>query len=409
MGRDIECLSTFQWLKVIAILSIGLMMAACAPVVYKDAATTYLSAGKNLTKELNGTRDSLAKALDGIRASRIVTDKDCPIAEARVFVRNVPNITFGEYLGRFGDLVKRDECIRLAQCESNAKAGLVSDVCNHACYSKFEGNCLANLELKYAIASKGLSSVDPLAVQANALAEKIQSVEYGRQTVSPNRLMGQSIQILTGYLDLLGKVADGQKSEIPDHAKNLSDGIDSVTKEYSTLAGQQLSAAKQAHRDTIDKQIGAIGKLLGDVEAINKNVKDAEQIKQIVANNAKDVDDIIGTLEAGTEGDSLLAAVWNTEAIRAERNALQTRFSNANGLDERMSRLNEMQSHPFVKGDTALKPLRELFAQLAKSHKALVSLVLDPSNEQLQAIRNEEFQSFRTIAEDLAGLVALAK
>lgn len=394
-------------------------IGGCASVVYKDAASTYVTTTKELTKQLNDVTTRLGKAEDNLKLGKIVTDKSCPIAQSRLFIRDGSAVVFSSFLQRYPDLLNSKDCKPLIACESPAITGKGRpSECLQACYTVFEGNCLTQIEKNYAIDAKQIAtqkidanSLDAkrIASDVDKLAAYLQRVEYGRTASIGNRLVADNLQILAQYLDILEKATIATKPDLTDEAQRLSDKIKKVTDGYTNLTNEQLSSSDQKSRDAIQKNISVLGKFLNDIKVLVKNAKDAEKIKAFVKSNAVNVTAVVDAIEPVISGDDLLEKVFSTEATKRVRNQIQTRFNNEPDAYNRLLIFNDIAKYPYATVDSSSSALKEVFDNLSKSHNTLVSLVNNPTDEQIKARRNEEFQQLRTLVEDTVGVIALIK
>jgi hypothetical protein len=396
---------------VFALLFVAAFASGCATVVYKDGASTFVVAGRAVTKQLNDASISMAAAEDAVKLSRIVTDAACPIAEPRLFVRDAgPAGVFAKTLARYPSLAAESECVALLACD---RAGAGDARCKSACFSRDEANCINNLERNYAIDLNkpgAKESVDKeLSKDADELAARIRRVEYGRAAPLENKLVGASLKILTEYLDLLSKIAEDRKSEIPAGATNLSNGIKSVTDEFAQISGTQLSAATTAQRTKIQNGLGALGKFLGNVDRLVNNAHDAEKIKAVVNENKDAVPELVKAIKPIFSGDAYLIAALNNRANFEFRSNVEARFHDTKDPYERKQLMAEVSKYPLNTGNAVEASVGKVFDAVLSSHNALLSLINNPTDEQLKKIRGEEFDTFRSLVEDAVGVLALVK
>lgn len=388
------------------------VLGGCGSIVYKDAATTYVAAGKELVKGIDEAATSVTKSGDDVKRSRIITDPNCPIAQARLFVRPLtPGATsFAPLLDRYPDLRASGECQRLLACEKARGAS-----CRGACYSAEEGSCLMQLEENYVIdlASHGKvigKNNSEINNAANRLALQLQEVEYKRKATSAtNRLVADSLRVLTEYLDVLGRIADGQTSDLDKRASALSDRINNAVEEYSKISGKQLTASDEDSRKKVSAYLGALGKLAADVQTMARNASDAAEIRRIVIEDKTDVDVLLAAIKPVVDGDILLGFALSNVTAMKYRQSIQDRYSRSRDEYSRLLLFNELANYPYVKADTVEKHLEELFGKVSRSHDLLVTLVNNPNDEQLEARRNEAFHEFRSLAADVGAIVTLVK
>lgn len=397
-------------LRSVALVMATVLASGCATVVYKDGASTFVAAGRAVTKQLSDASANLAIAEDSVRLSRIVTNASCPIAEARLFVRPTGSspVKYSKLLERFPSRASESGCITLVKCDADQVA---DQACKTACYSREEANCLVNLEKDYAIEIGRQAGKQPgdkeLSKDADLLAARLKKTEYGRAAPLESRVLGTSLQVLMEYLDLLGKVAEDRKTEIPDDAKKLSDGLKKATDGFSQATGTQLSAGFTAQRTKVQNGIGALGKFLGTVDLLIKNSKDVEEIKKIVNQNKDAVPLLVEAVRPIFGGDANLIAALNNQANFSFRQDIEARFEQAKDGYERRQLMAELTKYPLGSGEALEASVNKIFDSLLRSHSTLVTLINNPTDDQIKKIRSEEFNTFRGLVEDAAGLLAL--
>lgn len=239
------------------------------------------------------------------------------------------------------------------------------------------------------------------------LAARLKKTEYGRAAPLESRVLGTSLQVLMEYLDLLGKVAEDRKTEIPDDAKKLSDGLKKATDGFSQATGTQLSAGFTAQRTKVQNGIGALGKFLGTVDLLIKNSKDVEEIKKIVNQNKDAVPLLVEAVRPIFGGDANLIAALNNQANFSFRQDIEARFEQAKDGYERRQLMAELTKYPLGSGEALEASVNKIFDSLLRSHSTLVTLINNPTDDQIKKIRSEEFNTFRGLVEDAAGLLAL--
>jgi uncharacterized protein YukE len=393
---------------------VGLVAAGCASVVYKDTASNYLTSARAFQKAVEEAANSVANAEDSVKVSKLVTDPSCPIDDSRVFVRN-PDVTpqsFAAGFERFPDLRDSGSCKALRACEAPTRE---TPWCAQTCYSAEEANCIVNLDVRYGLALRPKKAPDgrPIEVPADVLAEAevlsehIDRIEVGRKRLTPNKILGDGLVVLSGYLDLLGKVVDKRSSTIKEDAESLNKRITSVIDEYIEITGAELSPAAKKSREQVGTQIAALGKLANDVETIAKNAEDSKGLKEIVLSQGDSVKEIIATVRPIAAGDGLLGIALgdlNTATVREE---IAARYAAAGSDYERRRVYAEMQAVPYGQTGDVLRKLDEAFNLVSESHDTLMQLIRNPSEKQLQAIRAEQLQNFRTILSDVLSAIDL--
>lgn len=402
-------LSRMRVLVVVVMATVAMVLCGCAAVVYKDAAASYVAASKDLTKQLNEVSARLVASEDMQRRQKIVKDPMCPIVQDRIFVRVDASVTFTPLIQRMPGMATAPGCPMVVACERGDKA----PECARACYTAAEGNCLKMLEAKYtqADAASAATGADAAARQqiagdAKTLVKLLHQVEYERGDSITSKLMADNLAVLAQYMDLLEKASTSKDVDFTDDVTRINKRIDSVIKGYTTVTGSQLSSADTATRDNIGKSLGLLGTFGGHLATLQKNAKDAERIKEFVRNNSGVADSLIASIERVVDGDDYLGVVYNDAAVRDARGAVAKRFTAARSEYERGVLLDEALKYRYASATDSQKKLQDVFASLRQSHATLTRLVLNPDDKQLQAIHSEEFQNFRTVAQDVAGIIA---
>lgn len=409
------CIEYVQASVFAVVIGTLVLLSGCASVVYKDAAASYVAASKDLTKQLNEISSRLTQAEDLRRRQKIVTDQACPVEQDRLFVRMDPSVRFTPLIQNRPKMVQTvSGCPQLIACErGDASTRTPKSVCTHACYSADEGNCIKVLEQEYAREDKKRSAGDAkgleqqmVANDSHQLVRLLQQVEYGRSESITSKFIAANLQVLAQYMDMLEKAATSRKEDLTADVNQLTDRIKSTTDGYGSLTGNQLSSADKATRDNITKSLGVLGKFRVDLQVLARNAKDADQIKTFVKNNADTTDALITSIEQVITGDDYLGIVLNDESTRKAREAIAARYSAASNPYDRGVLLDEALKYKYITKTDSQEKLHDVFGALSKSHTALKNLVLSPTDEQYQAIHSQEFQNFRTIAQDVAGVIA---
>lgn len=394
----------------IVIFAISFLLSGCASIVYKDAASSYVSATKGLVTQLNEVSSRLAKADDNLKLTKSSMDQDCPIADERRFVRAGSDVKFSVFLKRFPELQTAKACNALTQCELDTSNRRPS-YCTHACYSAEEANCLVQIEQNYILLEKNIatggSPAKEIALEANSLATNLGRVEYKRSGSFANKLAADNLRILSEYMDMLEKVTGQNKADLTEDAKRLSDKMVKLTEQYTTFTGKKLSSNDQKSRDNIKAYLGAFGKLAGNLQVLAANAKDAQGIKLFVKKNAINVEEVINGIKPVISGDDLLGLTLNNIAYFNIRKDIQNRYQKETDPYTRMLLINEIDKFQYANSNKTGAELTAVFDKVSKSHEALVSLVINPTDAQLKAIREEEFKQLKAVAEDVAGVLTL--
>ena len=384
----------------------SLLLSGCGSIVYKDSATTYVAAGRAATKGVADAAESLANARDKLRASQVVSDQACPIAEARLYVRD-PSLSkqLKEAFGLVPKMQIPPDCMQLLACEANpSQAG-----CRGSCYSAEEANCITTLEENLAIYLQGLTGMeaDRFSTTVQPVANAIAQAEYGRPRPVAAILVKENLTALTEYLDMLEKLTVKRESEVGEDAKKLSKRLTEATGEISKVTGKQLSTDSKAAQTKVTGTISAMGKFVSDLQVIAANAQDAQAIRMLVTEQSKNVQDLLASVKEVAGSDALLGAVFNNQAVLQSRRDLQERYRRTTDAYSRSMLLAERSRYSYADGEQALKAVNSLFDGMTKSHEALIQLVLNPDDKDKQAIANARFQEFKMIAEDVATLVQL--
>lgn len=383
-----------------------LLLAGCGSIVYKDSATTYVAAGRTATKSVADAAASLENARDKLKATKIVSDQSCPIAEPRLYLRNA-GLTqqLKSALTLVPGMQYPPDCKPLLNCEANP----TNNKCRGICYSKEEANCISTIEENLAIYFKGLKDpeADRFSTVIRPLAIAITEAEYGRPKPVAALLVKDNLSALTEYLDMLEKLTAKRDSEVGEDAKKLSKKLTDTTSALSNLTGKQLSTNAKATQTKITGAVTAMGKFVGDLQVIADNAQDAQAIRKLVAEGRTDVNNLINNVKEVAGSDAMLGSVFNNLGLLQARLDLQERYSTAGDAYSRDLLLMERTKYSFSDGEQTQQAVAALFDAMAKSHEALIRLIMNPNDKDKQAIANARFQEFKLIAEDVATLVQL--
>lgn len=393
------------WLARLAAVAAALVLSGCGSIVYKDAASTYVAAGRAVTTNLANASLTLAHAQDDQKAIRIAADASCPIKEKRLFVRSAPGTNqFAAAIGGFPKAKQSADCQAVLRCKANPAAA----VCTGACYSAAEGLCIAILDSEGAGVLKDQAATESAKQAAKTLAVAISDAEYGRPAAVQSKLIEGNLTALTEYLDLLGKLTTKQESEVKADADKLAKRLDNTLKDVKELTGESLSDSAAASKTKITGLLGAAGKLLDTVKVIAADARDAAAIRKTVNERSADVNALVDSLQDVATGDARLAAAFSDLARLKQREWLQERFSAERSADRRYLMLVEdRKKFTYSDGPALTKSVTALFAAMKTSHATLVELVQNPSDDQKRAIAQAAFQEFKSIASDVAALAQL--
>lgn len=375
-------------------------LVGCQSVVYKDAATSYVTSGRVLTKQIGDTNSTLAATQDRLKLAKIATDAQCPIGEDRLFVRDAPgNPAFGSAINASPKLAAMSECQQLATCEKSH----ATSICTRACYSKEEGKCVIQIERDLANASQSSNPPPGTVESANSVAKRIQEVEYGRTATAQSKVVIQTLGILTEYLDILNKLAEARTSDIQQNTKDFSDKATDAYNNLSQMIGQELSSSDKQTRDNVAGAVKAFGKLAGDISKMVQENKDVDGIKDYVAQHADDVPNLVSAIRPLVKSDALLADLYTNLGTLDIRQALQQQYAGTQNSYTRMLIFMDRDKYQFADTRKAQANLDAAFDALLQSHASLVALIRNPSDEQQQRLRSASWESFKTLASDFNG------
>jgi hypothetical protein len=407
----------FNWKLVFPAFSMSIGLVGCGSIVYKDAANTYVTAGKAAINSMNDANKSLGEANDGIKAVIIASDKFCPISYDRIFLRQL------KYTQSFANAIKSTPNVSMiTECQtilnqlppkSNCTTAddLANGVCSTSCYSKPEMNCISQLEEAAARHRAKLTGDEAKNYEgvATDLLKNLTLSEYKRGPVLQNALSVAAVKFITEYLDMLDKLSQKRDSEVSGDAKKLSENLNSFTDKAAKLADTQLSDKDKATQTQVSSAITAFGKFLKDMNDISANAEDAAAIRQLVADTqtTQDVKGLIEGVKTIAISDALLISTLKNLATIDARNMVQARFNETTDAYERRKLLDARDNINFIDKVRATAPIAALFDAMIKSNEALVKLILNPDDKDLQAIANARFQEFKLFVEDVATIATL--
>jgi hypothetical protein len=378
-----------------------ILLTGCASIVYKDSATTYVAASRNLIKAMNDASNAAAVAADAAKISELVKDRRCPIADRDLYIRK-PTIFSKEVmepLSLFPTLKNAESCKALLACNT---AG--PDYCRNACLISEEGNCLAQIEQNLVILKKEKPNDKGLQETAGNFQRVLGQVQVGRLSVSATDLAELGLAVFGEYLDLLGKLAEKDTSDLEARATVLNTRLGDRVKNYLDITGRTLSTGAEAEQKAVGEYLGTLGKLAADIQVLSRNARDADQIKRIVTENVLLVDKATSSIQSIVRMETTAATVYANQSAKAARKSIQGKFASASNEYDRLMIYNEITKYPVAKYEAGISAIEVIFKALDESHASLVQLIKSPSEEQLKKIRNEKFQSFKTIAGDFVAL-----
>ena len=375
------------------------LLAGCA-TIYKSTAGDYVDAAKQITGAMQTATTALSAADTRWKGDLIAQDQHCPISREIIYLRPAVIEANDITPPYFHGLVDKASLGSLPQCralERNAAS-------KSACFTEDEAYCLDQVSHFFsATASQAGATADQKkdGAQVNAALSRL---AYG-SPVPDNYIAASSIRIVSAYLDILGKAADGQASDVKKQAQNLSDDIKSTASTYKSVTGKDL--LKSTDLSGAESGLTDIGAFAQDVATMIETAKDTATIKEAVLKTHVDADKAMNTLQELVTSDARLAGVLTSIEVLRERAALQKQFSATASASERMIIIGRLQALPPDSTASLVKSAATIFDKARQSHATLVQLIENPSDKQLAQIRAQDFASFRSAAQDLASLFLL--
>jgi hypothetical protein len=380
---------------------IATALTGCASIVYKDAATTYVAASRDLIKAFNDASHDAAVAADATKIHVLAKDINCPIAERGLFIRkpSVLSAAVTVALDRFPETKKSYSCAQLLVCGDSGAAH-----CRNACLTRDEGNCLSQIEQNLVISKKALAESakdDDLRNATEAFHRVIEQVQVGKINISSTDLAALGLKVYSEYLDQLGKLAEKDTSDLETRATALSKRLGDRVKNYEDIMGKTLSTGAKEEQKAVGEYLGALSKLAADIQVLAKNAEGVDQIKRLVNENEPVVQLATLTIQKIVRMETTAATVYSNQSAKAARMNLQAKFAGTSNEYDRMMIYNEVAKYPIAQYEVGEAAINVTFKALDESHANLVQLIRSPNDEQLKKIRNEKFQSFKTIAGDV--------
>jgi hypothetical protein len=376
-------------------------LAGCA-TVYKSTAGDYVDSAKQITGAMQTAAAALSSAEQSRKGHLIAQDKDCPIGLDRIVLRpkaieagDIPPDYFGALAAKAG-LGELPQCRRLLDPADKS-----------VCFSPDEAFCIDQLGHFYSTAAAKAGAGLELKTTARQLADNLARLTYGAP-LPDNFIAAASIRIVSAYLDVLGKAADGQAEDVRKQAKSLSDSITSAAEQYKKSTGGDLLNTSALATGQTD--LTAFGAFAQDIAQIAQTARDTATIRAAVKKTAPDAVQAMETLRIMIISDAQLAGTLaNNDTIR-QRQVLQRRFHASSSAAAREDIVRELRALPTDGTSRLVESSTAIFDKARASHDTLVRLINNPSQKQLEQIRAQDFASFRNTAEDLAGLfILLAK
>lgn len=377
------------------------MTGGCTTTIYKSTAGDYVDAAKQITTALQNAEVSRSSAQAQAKVDLIVEDQSCPIQRpGGVYLRpsalGMTDVHFADWIKGAGleSGANASACRKLASCDAHG-------ACSGTCFDAEESACIDQVGHYYSISTQpGDKAI------ASEVTTDIAELSYPMKSSGNTYLATSLVQTLSAYLDLLGKAADGKAAdEFKSDATQLANGVKSVTDTYKSAVGKNLVAPATATE--AESSINALGAVIQDIATAVQNSKDTAAVKAAVEKDDKQINDIMAEMERFVVADIQLAGaqVGNSNAEHLQE--LQSVFAKSGVLQRRVI-MGKAQLLYANGGVTAMvRATQAVFKKAQDAHDTLIQLVRDPTNQQLQQIRAQEFASFRSTAADLGSLIAL--
>ncbi len=390
-----------RWIVATINIVFALSLTGCGSIVYKDSASTYVAASRDLIKTLNSAESEITKSMNSIKISTLVTDPNCPVADKTVFIRD------SKYLRTLQGFIKDDTSLNGSKgCKELEKCSLTSPsaYCANACMTTDEANCLTQLEQNVVLSLKNVpkgTKDDLLISKAESMRYILNMIQVDSEGLNSAKLSEDSLRTLTEYLDLLGAHIDKNTSDLESRAKLLTSRIKARVSNYEDITGKTLSKGAKEEVAAQEKYLTAFGKLASDLNKLSKDKIDADAIKQIVNDNEKNVTSTVDAIKKYITASTLAAKVFKNQYTKQIRAEIKEKFQRAQSPVDRLAVYSELTKYPLTTTASATAVLTALFDTIDKAHANLVTLINHPNDEQLKALRNAQFQEFKTIASDL--------
>lgn len=382
-----------------------LVLPGCA-TIYKSTAGDYVDAAKQIGPTL-ASADAALRAVDNARKRNLIArDRMCPVERSNALyllpkalgIRHVAPDFFSNLI-KTADITASN-CKALKQCEKRGNCGTI-------CYHAMESSCIDEL-LHYYNMSAASPEADPTIVaDKKSLDSLIVRIGYGAPSGQDYLAQG-SLNILSAYLDLLGKAADGQTKNFRSNAKSLAKQVQSVTSTYKSLTGEDLLSKQPLRAAT--GSITAFGALLDDIVTMARTAKDTASIKAAVLKDNQNADDATKEIQKIVIADLQTVASRSMNEATRKRRVLEKTFQmKTTTQEERRLILIKLSEISPENASQLIAAARVVFKKARESNDTLVQLVKNPSDKQLQQARAEEFASFRAAAGDLVSLIAVLK
>jgi hypothetical protein len=388
--------------RVLLAAVVAIVAGGCAATIYKSTAGDYVDAAKQITVALQNAELSRSNAESQAKIDLIVEDRSCPIERpSGVYLRPSALGTTAIPSGYFEGLTKKTgldsganavACRKLASCD--ARGG-----CGGKCFDADESACIDQIAHYYSNSASPADRKIGREVGANI-------AELSFPTRSADTYLATSaLQVLAAYLDLLGKAADGKVKDFKSDATDLANNVSWVDNTYKSVIGKTLIPPSTS--TTTIGSINALGAVIQDIATAVQGAKDNAAIRAAVNKSDQGIDAIMVDLGTFVAADIQLSGAEMANSNARFLTELQDKFKKSDSILERRVVMGQVQ--PLYADDVtaALQSAQAVFKKAREAHATLISLINNPTDDQLKQIRAQEFASFRTTATDLGSLIAL--
>jgi len=428
-----------QGLFRLVLLASSLLVQGCA-TYYVSAANDFTSVAASLKPALDAADAGRLRAANDFKLSLIAQDRNCPIAGANVYLRQLlgpgstvqivaqhPGVEAALRYANGGNLP--ESCQQLLACEQ----GPPGRACGGVCYAESEVPCLNQLGLLVQLAEVHASGSAPFHwddAERNALRASLDRARFPQTEVLKGTAFADALKGFGAYLDLLKTASTPEKTalsralsyggvdlkqSLTTDAKTLSNKVETARKDYDKVS-EHMAALPHMGGVTdanLTKELGAFGALVQTLNDIAASDGSEKAIRDVVEKHKTEVNAWIQAL--GDDLEREVADSFNYQSLAAlqRRHALEEEFRREPDAAKRSRIVEEVQSID-APGQARLASavdsrLKASIAKIVEAHETLIRMLDNPSKTDEKKKLEAGLDTLRSLASEIAALVAIYK